>query len=166
MATAVSNPRDVINNVGAITREVLTFDHHSDIVWSSTAGGHSAQSNLAVTMHTDDNKVQLAGAGELVLGRLVQLEGGSGESVASIQVGGVMNLPAGDNDTGAIGKRVVGDTKSAAEGYVKRVADAATPTAAEVNLVLKGRGIVLADGSITVDVNGSAVTAITVYLND
>lgn len=140
----MTNPRDAISLLGIRPlRVTLTIDN-STITASATEDGGSAAVGKAVTFSAD-NTVQLVAANELVLGKLISVNVASGDLRCVVQVGGFMELPKGTNYSGAPGDRIIGDVLVAAEGYVKHVADAATPTAAEVNAVLNGRGIVYDD---------------------
>lgn len=131
------------NEIGAL---FVTYAHDNTIVYSATAVNGSAQVGLAVSLE-DDNIVTLAGDGEAIEGKLIQVEP---DGFCVVQVGGYMTLPGGDSATLSNGKKIVGDLgASSAEGYIREVA---TGTAAELG-VARGRII-----------DNSTTTAVVVHL--
>jgi hypothetical protein len=128
----------------------VTFKYdNSTITYSATATGGSAGYGLAVSL-ASNSTVQLISADELLLGKLHRVES---DGTCLVQIGGVAIFAQGNAVTTTAGKRAAGALGAAsAKGYIKNVADAATPTAAEVNnLAQKGRGIIL-DNSDTANV--------------
>lgn len=124
----------------------LSYYHDDTIVYDAEEVGGSAQVGLAVTLESDGT-VSLVGDGEEVEGRLVKVEPGG---VAVVQVGGVVELPAGSGATVTAGQKIVGDLGAAsAEGYIRNVD---TATAAELGVA---RGRIL---------DASTTTAVLVYL--
>jgi hypothetical protein len=117
-------------------------------VYLATEEGGSAQVGLAVTLESDKT-VSLVGDGENVEGKLIKVEPGG---VCVVQVGGVMELPAGDGATVTAGRQIVGDLGAAsAEGYIRNVA---TGTAAELG-VARGRILDASDTTaVVVDMGG------------
>lgn len=143
------DPRNTTNRVGTEYQRRLTFRaDNSDITYDSTQGGGSAVVGRAV-MLSGNGIVRLTGAATHVLGKLVLVEPASaGAPWCTVVVGGTIDLPKGDNAIAA-GDRVIGDTLSAARGYVRgvvaatasdvaqgdhRVYDASVTTAVEINL--------------------------------
>jgi hypothetical protein len=94
----------------------------SDIVYSATVANGSAVVGRAV-MLSGNGIVRLTGAGTHVLGKLLQVEW---DGRCTILVAGPTDLPKGDNAI-AVGDKIVGDTLSAARGYIR---GAAAPGAA------------------------------------
>lgn len=148
----MTDPRAVIRHTGNHARyETFKIDN-SEITFSATAQGGSAQVGLAVALTTDDT-VDLAGDGEAVLGKLVSVES---DLYCTVQIGGFCTLPAGNAATLTLGRKVVGALNaSSAKGYVKAFAASGSYTAAEVALAAATRGLI---------VNNDATTAVVVDL--
>lgn len=147
----MADPRDAISHTGIHAR-YATFTHDSTIVYDKTKTGGSAQVGLAVTAGVD-NEVTLIGDGERLRGKLLAVEPGG---VCTVQIAGFMSLPGGASATLTVGGLVVGALGAAsAKGYIKTPAAAATPTAAEVNLLARARGEI---------VNNDVTTAVMIYL--
>lgn len=143
MSTA--DARNAISLVGIRPLRVTLNIDNSTITPSSTAAGGSTVINRAVTLSAD-NTVALAGAGEKVIGKLISVNPDSADLRATVQVGGFMTLPKGDNYGGSPGLRIVGDVVSAAKGYVKHVPLAGgSYSQAEVNLAQKANGTIYDD---------------------
>lgn len=124
--------RNRVSNVGEFPdRETYKIDN-STITYDQDEEGGSAQVGLAVTFSADDT-VALVGDGEAVVGKLLKVER---DNKCSVQVGGVMTLPGGENATLTRGKKIVGDLgPSSAKGYIREVN---TGQAAELG-VARGR---------------------------
>lgn len=148
----MADPRAKVAYDGAAA-DYLTFKiDNSTIVYDSTKSGGSAGVGLAVTMSADGT-VALAVDGDLVVGKLIRVQS---DNFATVQVAGAMTLPGGNAATLTFGTRIVGALGAAsAKGFIRTVTAAATPTAAEVNNAIKGRGIIL-DASVS--------TAVAVYM--
>jgi hypothetical protein len=123
----MADPRLVVNNEGVEPRYRTYLIDGSQITFSATIAGGSAQVGLAVNFSAA-NTVQLAGDGEAVIGKLIQVES---NSVCRVQIGGCMTLPAGTGATLTRGKKIVGAVLIAARGYIREVA---TATAAELGV--------------------------------
>jgi hypothetical protein len=110
------------------------FKYDSTIVFNAAANdGNSAQVGLAVTLVADDT-VGLAADGNLVLGKLIIVEG---DGKCGVQIGGHMYLPRGTAATVTRGEKIVGALgPTSAKGYIRAVA---TGTAAELG---HARGII------------------------
>lgn len=117
----------------------------STITYSATETNGSAQVGLAVTF-SDDETVQLVGDGEAVIGKLINV---TADDYCTVQIAGMMTLPAGSGASLTNGKKIVGDLSTAAEGYIREVA---TGTAAELGVA---RGFI---------VDNSTTTAVVVWL--
>lgn len=128
--------------VGAVY-DTFKIDN-STITFDATKEGGSTQVGLAVTLSAD-NTIALVDTDQKVLGKLVKV---ASDNVASVQVAGGMTLAAGSAVSVGFRRPIIGAQNTGAKGYIKQVSDAATPTAAEVNAVMNGRGIIL-DGSVT-----------------
>lgn len=141
----MADPRDAISLVGIRPlRVTLTIDN-SSITASATAAGGSAQVGRAVGLSAD-NTVELLQANNPLLGKLISVNVADSDLRCTVQVGGFMELPKGDNYAGSPGDRLLGDTLSAADGYVKEVGAVGTAFAqAELQAILDGRGIVYDD---------------------
>lgn len=115
----MADPRAATTNrIGAERNTYHTYKADgADIVYSASAAHGSAVVGRAV-MLSGAGIVRLAGAGDLVLGKLIQVEP---DGYCLVQVGGVTDLPAGDNGA-AVNNQIVGDTLSAARGYIRSVA--------------------------------------------
>lgn len=141
----MSDPRAALrfNEIGY---QAVTYAHDNTIVYSATAVNGSAQVGLAVSLE-DDFTVTLAGDGEAIEGKLIQVEP---DGYCVVQVAGYMTLPGGDSATLTNGVKIVGDLgAAAAEGYIRI---AASGTAAE---------LVLARGRI---IDNTTTTAVVVCL--
>lgn len=121
------DPRLTVSNEGVEPRYRTYLIDGSQITFLATAAGGSAQVGLAVNFSAA-NTVRLAGDGEAVIGRLIQVEA---NSVCRVQIGGCMTLPAGTGATLTLGKKIVGALLSSARGYIREVA---TGTAAELGV--------------------------------
>lgn len=99
----MTNPRNTIKFNG-IGYSAQTFYTDETITYDREAENGSAQAGLAVTL-SDDATVGLAGAGDLVLGKLLKVES---DGKATVQTGGYVALPAGEGATIAAGDQVVG----------------------------------------------------------
>lgn len=136
----MSDPRAVANNVGTNYRALTFAIDDSTITYSATSANGSAQVGLAVTFSADDT-VKLTEDGELVLGKLIAV---SSDNFATVQVGGVCELPGGDSATLTVGEKIVGDLGAAnAKGYIRAVA---TGTASELG---HARGIIHNNDTMT-----------------
>lgn len=122
----MSDPRADVNNVGTDYRAQTFAIDDSTITYSATEANGSDKVGLAVHL-SDDDTVQTAADGEHVLGKLISVRA---DGFATVQVGGVCTLPAGNGATLTLGEKIVGALNaSAAEGYIRVVA---TGTAAEL----------------------------------
>jgi hypothetical protein len=111
----MADPREDVRHVG-IGYVAFPYTHDDTIVFDIEEENGSAQVGLAVTLESDA-VVSLAGDGEEVEGKLVKVEPGG---LAVVQVGGVMELPAGNAATVTVGTKIVGALGAAsAEGYIK-----------------------------------------------
>lgn len=127
----MADPRAAVrySEIGA---QFVTYAHDNTIVYSATAVNGSAQVGLAVSLETNGT-VTLAGDGECVEGKLIQVEP---DGYCVVQVAGYMTLPGGDSATLTVGVAIVGDLGAAsAEGYIRI---AASGTAGEL-VVCRGR---------------------------
>lgn len=110
------NPRDDIRFDGLNPR-YRTYKHDSTIVYDSTVAGGAAQVGLAVTLTGElDGVVSTVADGERVSGKLLKVES---DGFCRVQVGGVVELPAGTSATITVGSTIVGDLLGAAEGYIQ-----------------------------------------------
>ena len=122
----MSDPRAAVSNVGTNYRALTFAIDDSTITYSATVAGGSSQVGLAVTL-SDDDTVKLTEDGEYVLGKLIAAYP---DNFATVQVGGVCELPGGDGATLTLGEKIVGALGAAnAKGYIRAVA---TGTAAEL----------------------------------
>jgi hypothetical protein len=121
---------------------------NSTITYDSTKGGGSASVGLAVTgVSGSDGTVALTNTNDRVVGKLIRVQA---DNFCVVQVSGIMTLPQGNAVTTTVGKPIVGaQGAAAAKGYIQEVANAATPTAAEVNNIMKSRGTILDQGTTT-----------------
>lgn len=116
---------------------------NSTITYDSTKSGGTASVGLAVTFSAV-NTVALCADADLIVGKLIKV---SSDNMATVQIIGGMTLPGGNGATLTVGTRFVGALGAAsAKGYIRTVTAAATPTAAEVNNLAKGRGFII-DGT-------------------
>lgn len=128
MAVTSSGTRSTSSNVGIGQLNGTYQIDDSTITYSATAVNGSAQVGLAVTL-SDDDTIGLVGDGEAVLGKLLQVDS---DGFATVQIGGVMELPGGSGASLTLGKKIVGDLGAAsAEGYIREVD---TDTAAELGV--------------------------------
>jgi hypothetical protein len=99
----------------------VTFDiDASTITYDKTKAGGSASVGLAVNDLAGDHTVQLVSDGEPVLGKLMKVEP---DGKCSVQMEGIMALPAGASITVVAGKKVVGALgASSAKGYIRNPA--------------------------------------------
>jgi hypothetical protein len=148
----MTDPRAVVRHDGNHARyETFKIDA-SEITYSATAAGGSAQVRLAVALTTDDT-VDLCGDGEAVFGKLIAVDS---DNFATVQIGGFCTLPAGDGATLTLGRKVVGALNaSSAKGYVKTFVASGSYTLAEVALAAATRGLI---------VNNDTTTAVVVDL--
>lgn len=127
----MANPRNTISHKGVFRRTEKYIIDGTSIVYDADEphGCVSAgpEDGLAVTL-SDDDTISLAGDGEYVLGKLILVES---DGKATVQVGGYMTLPGGTGASLTVGKAIVGDLSTAAEGYIREVA---TGTAAELGV--------------------------------
>lgn len=121
----MSDPRAAVSNLGAGYRAHTYAIDDSTITYSATVAGGSSQVGLAVTFSAD-NTVALTADGDYVVGKLISVEA---DGFATVQVGGVCELPSGASATLTLGEKIVGDLDTAAKGYIRAVA---TGTAAEL----------------------------------
>ena len=135
----MTNPRVVTFTDGMFSDDATFSIDNSTITYSATATGGSAQVGLAVHLSAAKT-VQLAADGEEVTGKLIKV---SADNVATVQVKGVMTLPAGTGASLTLGKKIVGAVLVAAEGYIREVA---TGTAAELGVC---RGFIVDAGTTT-----------------
>ena len=126
----MADPRADVKYDG-IGAQFVTYKHDDTIVFAATAVNGSAQVGLAVSLE-DDEIVTLAGDGEAIEGKLIQVEP---DGYCVVQVAGYMTLPGGTSADLTNGKKIVGDLLVSAEGYIREVA---TATAAELG-VARGR---------------------------
>lgn len=137
----MADPRNtvVLDDVGEYEAYTFLIDN-STITYSATATRGSASVDLAVTLSAAKT-VALAGDGEVVVGKLIQV---FSDNVATVQVGDVLTLPAGNGASLTLGKSIVGALNaSSAKGYIREVA---TATAAELG---RCRGTIVDAGTTT-----------------
>jgi len=137
----VADPRAtvVLDDVGEFEAYTFLIDN-STITYSSTSADGSASVGLAVKLSAAKT-VALAGDGDAVIGKLIQV---FADNTATVQVGDVLVLPAGNGASLTLGKKIVGALNaSSAAGYIREVA---TGTAAELG---KARGAILDAGTTT-----------------
>lgn len=148
----MTDPRAVVSHAGNHARyETFKIDN-SEITYSATAAGGSASVGLAVALTSDDT-VDLCGDGEAVFGKLIAVDS---DNFATVQIGGFCELPGGNGATLTLGHKIVGALNaSSAKGYVKVFAASGSPTAAEVALGARTRGLI---------VNNDTTTAVVVDL--
>lgn len=89
----------------------------TDIVFDATQPGGSAVVGRAV-MLSGNGIIRLTGAGSPVMGKLAKVEW---DGYCTVIDEGVVTLPKGDG-TIAVGQKIVGDTLSAARGYIRGTA--------------------------------------------
>lgn len=141
----MSDPRLDADITGKNAEYLTAYYDNSTITYSAASAGGSASVGLAVNLSAAGT-IQLVGDGEAVLGRLIKVES---NGYCTVQVGGAMELPAGTGASLTVGKAIVGDLSTAAEGYIREVA---TATAAELGVA---RGFIW---------DASDTTAVQVYL--
>ena len=137
----MSDPRAtvVLDDVGEFEAYTFLIDN-STITYSSSQVNGSASVGLAVKMSAAKT-VALAADGDAVIGKLIQV---FADNTATVQVGDVLVLPAGNGASLTLGKKIVGALNaSSAAGYIREVA---TGTAAELG---KARGAILDAGRTT-----------------
>lgn len=128
-------------------RDFLPFTADDDtITFDETKAGGSAAVGKAVAIDAAGGVIKLIEDGECVIGKLIRVEA---DLKCTVQVRGVMQLPAGDGATLTNGKKIVGDLDTAAPGFIREVA---TATAAELGVA---RGFIL---------DGATAAAVWVYL--
>jgi hypothetical protein len=123
----------------------------TEIVYSATAPGGSAQVGLAVALSADDT-VDLCGDGEPVHGKLIAVEA---DGFCTVQIRGFCTLPGGTSATLTVGSKIVGDLLVSAKGYVQTFAASSTVTAAEVTTAATTKGQII---------NNDVTTAVVVDL--
>lgn len=131
----MSDPRAtvVLDDVGEFEAYTFLIDN-STITYSSSQVNGSASVGLAVKVSAAKT-VALAGDGDAVIGKLIQV---FADNTATVQVGDVLVLPAGNGASLTLGKKIVGALNaSSAAGYIREVT---TGTAAELG---KARGAIL-----------------------
>ena len=111
----------------------------TEIAYSPTAAGGSAQVGLAVAL-AGDGIVDLCGDGEPVHGKLIAVEA---DGFCTVQTGGFCELPGGTGATLTRNTKIVGDLLVAAKGYVQTFAASSTVTAAEVTTAAVTRGTII-----------------------
>ena len=137
----MSDPRAtvVLDDVGEFEAYTFLIDN-STITYSSSQVNGSASVGLAVKLSAAKT-VALAGDGDAVIGKLIQV---FADNTATVQVGDILVLPAGNGASLTLGKKIVGALNaSSAPGYIREVA---TGTAAELG---KARGAILDAGTTT-----------------
>lgn len=124
----MADPRRTLEQDGTnIRTQNFTADAVTVVYASGSTSGATAV-GLAMAL-TTAGKVETAGDGEEVVGKLLRVEP---DNVAVVQIGGVMTLPAGTGATLTYGAPVVGRLgTSGAEGYIGA---AVATTAAEANI--------------------------------
>lgn len=140
----MTDPR-LSTSVDGIAPVFATFKiDNSTIVYSASYAGGSVSVGLAVNLSAAQT-VQLAGSGEMVLGKLIKVEA---DNIATVQIAGGMTLPGGTAATLTVGGQIMGDLLVAAKGYIQIVT---TDAAGAV----VGRGVII---------DASTTTAVEVYL--
>lgn len=141
----MADPRSTsTNRLGTDPKRQLTFKADgADIVYSATTPFGSAVAGRAVTQTGQaDGVVRLAGAGDVVSGKLLHVEH---DGYCAIQTSGVFDLPKGDGAT-VVGTAVVGDVRGAVRGYIRSVAASGAAYAeAAADETQNGRGRVIND---------------------
>lgn len=119
----------------------------SEIEYDAGEAGGSDKVGLAVTLTSTANVVSTVADGEKVLGKLIKVEA---DNRCTVQIGGGMTLPGGTSASLTVGKKIVGDLLSSAEGYIREVADPTTvdPTLAQLLELNDSRGLIC-DASTT-----------------
>lgn len=111
----MADPRSAVSFQG-LGYNAYTFLTDSTISYDATLAGGSAQVGLAVVVN-GAGQVGLVADGEAVHGKVIKVES---DDLATIQVEGVCELPAGASATVTAGKRVVGALgASSAKGYIR-----------------------------------------------
>jgi hypothetical protein len=151
---ALTNPRDTIKYDGILPVNLPFLIDASTITYLATATGGSASVGLAVTL-SGNKTIALCADGDQVLGKLILVEA---DGKATVQIGGAVELPAGDSATVTAGNKIVGALgASSAKGYIRdAVATAASPTQAQGNEARKSRHTIL---------DAATTTAVVVFLS-
>lgn len=122
----MANPRKTVNFSRIKPLDATFIIDASTITYDVTKANGSAQVGLAVTL-SGNNTIKLTEDGEFVLGKLLKVEA---DGMATVQVGGFVDLPGGASASLTRGKAIVGALGAAsAKGYIREVA---TATAAEL----------------------------------
>lgn len=117
----MADPRLSVNFDGIKPVKVTYKSDNSTIIYSATEDNGSAVVGRAVTLTAGTAKtVELVADGEAVEGKLLEV---LKDNYCVVQVGGYMQLPGGTSATLTRGKKIVGDLLSAAEGYIREVAE-------------------------------------------
>lgn len=126
----MADPRIDVRFAGIKSARVTYKTDNVTIVYSATETNGSAVVGRAVRiMPGTPDTVELVGDGEAVKGKLIKVEK---DNFGVVQIRGFTTLPGGTGASLTVGKAIVGDLLSAAEGYI-READSAT--AAELVLM-------------------------------
>jgi hypothetical protein len=141
----MSNPRATVLTEGLRTYQVSGTYDNSTVLYDATKANGSSQVGLAVTI-TSGDLIALAGDGEFVYGKLLQVEP---DGTCVIERGFGVTLPGGTSASLTRGKAIVGDLLVSAKGYIREVA---TATAAELG-VMGGSAIVDPSTTTAVVVN-------------
>jgi hypothetical protein len=134
----VSDVRATVRHEGNHARYETYKIDGTEITYSATAAGGSAQVGLAVALSADDT-VDLCGDGEPVLGKLIAVEA---DGFCTVQIGGFCTLPGGTSATLTLYTKIVGDLLVSAKGYIQTFAASSTVTAAEVTTAVVTRGVI------------------------
>lgn len=141
----MSNPRATVEVAGLRTYRVSGTYDNSTVLYDATKANGSSQVGLAVTL-TSGDLIALAGDGEPIYGKLVQVEA---DGTCVIERGFGVVLPGGTSASLTRGKAIVGDLLVSAKGYIREVA---TATAAELG-VMGGSAIIDPSTTTAVVVN-------------
>lgn len=156
----MSDPRAGVRYDGIGAEYVTMQIDGADITYDATQAGGSAVVGRAVALvgSTFDDKVDLAGDGEAIFGKLISV---SADGFCSVQVRGFCTLPGGDSATLTLHSKIVGALNaSSAKGFVKTLAETVSdpPTQAQVQaafLAAKTKGLII---------NNNVTTAVVVDL--
>lgn len=148
----MADPRDDVRHDGVRQgRDTFKIDN-STITYEADQPNGSQHVGKAVTLSAADT-VALAGDGAAILGRLEQV---TKDKKAVVTTEGYVELPGGNGASLTLLKPIVGDLDASANpGFIREVAAATTPTAAEVDEAALGRGQII---------NASVTTAVVVKL--